>query len=430
VDLFHDRRTRVSKGCGFVSMATREAAAAAMEALDDKLALEGATAPLAVKWADPDLQYKKRKATASGNAENRMVRAANEEGWRLAGGKWQRWAGWLAPGQALDARDLLPARTCTCFCCTVLSSVKSWLLRACCTGGICLPFPPPHPPPSTHLSPAPRCPAVSPAMQLFFAKVLRTAGEEDVRQLFCQFGPVCEVNMFRAFQVRAGTHVLWWPCSCYHVRCCLCVPHLYVHHACLCISLSLKFCWVLGASSLPVPPPSLPTPQGAPTTKGCGLITMGSNEAAVAAIQALDGRYTWGGMDAPMVVKWMDVALQKRRREEHLLALRHGLARVGACGDKCVGPGKAEGKRGMYCQNRAGQSGARRAAGCKGWRRTMQYCVLMPYCPCEHMAVCISGMTIPCCMSGLLLVVALQAAAAWWRRARWTRRRCCAPWCP
>jgi RNA recognition motif-containing protein len=74
VDLFHDRRTRVSKGCGFVAMASREAAAAAMEALDDKLALEGATAPLAVKWVDPDLQYKKRKATASGNAENRMVR--------------------------------------------------------------------------------------------------------------------------------------------------------------------------------------------------------------------------------------------------------------------------------------------------------------------------------------------------------------------
>jgi RNA recognition motif-containing protein len=42
---------------------------------------------------------------------------------------------------------------------------------------------------------------VSPAVQLFFAKVLRTATEEDVRQLFSQFGPVCEVNMFRAFQV-------------------------------------------------------------------------------------------------------------------------------------------------------------------------------------------------------------------------------------
>jgi len=210
VDLFHDRRTRVSKGCGFVSMATREAAAAAMEALDDKLALEGATAPLAVKWADPDLQYKKRKATASGNAENRMVRAANEEGWRLAGGKWQRWAGWLAPGQALDARDLLPARTCTCFCCTVLSSVKSWLLRACCTGGICLPFPPPHPPPSTHLSPAPRCPAVSPAMQLFFAKVPSAATVEEVTELFSKYGAVSDLNLFRAWAGAKNSKVGIW----------------------------------------------------------------------------------------------------------------------------------------------------------------------------------------------------------------------------
>jgi hypothetical protein len=65
--------------------------------------------------------------------------------------------------------------------------------------------------------------------------------------------------------------------------------------------------------------------QGAPTTKGCGLVTMGSNEEAVAAIDALDNRHVWDGMEAPMVVKWMDAALQKRRREEHLAAMRQGL---------------------------------------------------------------------------------------------------------
>jgi RNA recognition motif-containing protein len=101
-------------------------------------------------------------------------------------------------------------------------------------------------------------------LQLFFAKVLRTATEDDVRALFSRFGHVCEVNLFRAF-------------------------------------------------------------QGAPTTKGCGLITMNSNDEAIAAINALDSKYTWEGMDSPMVVKWMDVALQKRRREEHLLAIRQGL---------------------------------------------------------------------------------------------------------
>lgn len=39
------------------------------------------------------------------------------------------------------------------------------------------------------------------SVQLFFAKVLRSASEEEVRQLFGQFGRVVEVNLFRAFQV-------------------------------------------------------------------------------------------------------------------------------------------------------------------------------------------------------------------------------------
>lgn len=52
---------------------------------------------------------------------------------------------------------------------------------------------------------------------------------------------------------------------------------------------------------------------------------MGSNDEAAAAIEALDNKHVWQGMEAPMVVKWMDAALQKRRREEHLAAMRQGL---------------------------------------------------------------------------------------------------------
>lgn len=59
--------------------------------------------------------------------------------------------------------------------------------------------------------------------------------------------------------------------------------------------------------------------------QGCGLVTMGSHEEAVAAIQGLDSKYTWEGMDSTMVVKWMDVAMQRRRREQHLAAVRQGL---------------------------------------------------------------------------------------------------------
>jgi CUG-BP- and ETR3-like factor len=59
--------------------------------------------------------------------------------------------------------------------------------------------------------------------------------------------------------------------------------------------------------------------------QGCGLITMGSHEEASNAIEALDNKHVWPGMDSPMVVKWMDAQLQKRRREEHLAAMRQGL---------------------------------------------------------------------------------------------------------
>jgi hypothetical protein len=41
--------------------------------------------------------------------------------------------------------------------------------------------------------------------------------------------------------------------------------------------------------------------QGAPTTKGCGLVTLGSNDEAAAAIDALDSKHIWDGMEAPMV---------------------------------------------------------------------------------------------------------------------------------
>lgn len=171
INLFRERRTHISKGCGFITLGSREEAMQAMEALDDKYTVEGAIQPIAVKWADPDLQVKKRRAVEDSNAENRM---------------------------------------------------------------------------------------------LFFAKVLRSASEEEVKALFSGFGKVYDVNLFRAF-------------------------------------------------------------QGAPTTKGCGLVTMGSHEEAAAAIEALDNKHVWPGMDSPMVVKWMDAQLQKRRREEHLAAMRQGL---------------------------------------------------------------------------------------------------------
>jgi hypothetical protein len=40
-----------------------------------------------------------------------------------------------------------------------------------------------------------------PSLQLFFAKVLRSANEDEVKALFARYGRVMEVNLFRAFQV-------------------------------------------------------------------------------------------------------------------------------------------------------------------------------------------------------------------------------------
>lgn len=37
--------------------------------------------------------------------------------------------------------------------------------------------------------------------------------------------------------------------------------------------------------------------------QGCGLVTMAAHPEAVAAIEALDGKFVWEGMDCPMVVK-------------------------------------------------------------------------------------------------------------------------------
>jgi len=164
VQLFTDWKAGgVSKGCGIVTMATREDACRTLQGLNEKYIMQGAKTSLLVQWADPSLQSKKKKAAEEAHADNRM---------------------------------------------------------------------------------------------LFFAKVLRTAQEHEVRALFSKYGSVHDVNMFRPF---------------------------------------------LNAS----------------ITKGCGLVTMSTHEEACCAIVALDGRYVWEGMDTAMVVKWMDVQLQKRRKENH-----------------------------------------------------------------------------------------------------------------
>jgi hypothetical protein len=67
--------------------------------------------------------------------------------------------------------------------------------------------------------------------------------------------------------------------------------------------------------------PNIDTPHSScATLQGCGLVTLETHAAAAAALDALNTKYTWPGMQSPMVVKWMDATLQSRRREHHIMA--------------------------------------------------------------------------------------------------------------
>jgi hypothetical protein len=79
---------------------------------------------------------------------------------------------------------------------------------------------------------------------------------------------------------------------------------------------------------------------------------MESHEGAAAALDALNTKYTWPGMQSPMVVKWMDTALQTRRREHHMAAARGnsglalGLTAPGSIGLQAL-PGIQPGSYGL-----------------------------------------------------------------------------------
>ena len=79
-------------------------------------------------------------------------------------------------------------------------------------------------------------------------------------------------------------------------------------------------------------------------------MTMGSHKDASTAIEALDNFFVWEGMESPMVVKWMDTALQRRRREQHLASIRQGNLASG------LSTGGAGGRRGWAARPPRGQT--------------------------------------------------------------------------
>ncbi|KAF8055401.1 hypothetical protein HT031_006769 [Scenedesmus sp. PABB004] len=95
-------------------------------------------------------------------------------------------------------------------------------------------------------------PAAAPRFTLFYAKVPRDEGREQLLALFGQYGGVAELEMFMEA-------------------------------------------------------------PGAAASKGCGLVVYESREAAGAAVEGLNNRFTWPGMRSAMVVKLISTAADKQQ---------------------------------------------------------------------------------------------------------------------
>ncbi|GAX72674.1 hypothetical protein CEUSTIGMA_g130.t1 [Chlamydomonas eustigma] len=264
--ILREKHTEEPRGCAFVSFATKEQAEKAIEKLDKKIQLPGALSAIEVRFARSHNYVQ----ASSGPSDNRQLffcrasAATSEEELRHLFDRvgkveeiflfFDRVTG-VSKGaglvtmetreQALNAIEVLDGQH-----------------MGDSSGPLSISWADPEL--QTRKKKAVESSNVDNRM-VFFAKVLRSATEEEVKSLFSTYGKVYDVNLFRAF-------------------------------------------------------------QGASTTKGCGLVTMSTHEEAIAAIQALDNQHVWEGMDVPMVVKWMDAALQRRRREQHLAAMRQGLA--------------------------------------------------------------------------------------------------------
>ena len=48
--------------------------------------------------------------------------------------------------------------------------------------------------------------------------------------------------------------------------------------------------------------------------QGCGMVTMASHEEAERVLEQLDLKHTFDGLEGPMMLKWVDQELQKRRK--------------------------------------------------------------------------------------------------------------------
>ena len=172
------------------------------QALDQAYTMPGAKMVLSVRWADPDLQERKRRA-AEGLAEDQRQVGAGRAGRRA-----------VSPGQAcgwLGGIGLVSGRHC---CPTTLPAPCTRRAAPCLWQPAAPLWPsasplPAHAPSYPPISPCPaptprpktprstRPPACPLPPQLFVAKILKSSPEEDVAALFSHYGTVDKVSMFK-----------------------------------------------------------------------------------------------------------------------------------------------------------------------------------------------------------------------------------------
>ncbi|GBF95952.1 CUG-BP- and ETR-3-like factor [Raphidocelis subcapitata] len=263
VMILRERSSGLSRGCAFVGYESAEEAEAAIAHLDRRVHLPGAPGPLEVRFA-------RGRQVASGSSidEGRTLAFA---GAPAGANESDLQALFSSHGGAVEALTLVrdeSGESKGCGTVTLTTQHDAQAALKALSGKHTQEGAPPltvrwaDPGPASRRSSRASADGGPPDdvddRTVFFARVLRSATEDAVRALFSRYGGVADINLFRAF-------------------------------------------------------------QGAPTTKGCGLVTLGSVEEATSAIAALHETHVWPGMSQPMVVRWMDSALQRRRREEHLI---------------------------------------------------------------------------------------------------------------
>jgi hypothetical protein len=174
-----------------------------------------------------------------------------------------------------------------------------------------------------------------PALQLFFAKVPRSAPRAAVEGLFARYGEVVELNLFMPCEVRCArgspgrdSWVVWGQrarraAPARARRCCWCADtHTHAPRARIVAPL-----------------------QGSVASKGCGLVVLKTAEQAAAALAGLE-KHVWSGMHSSMVLKLMQPGAVRTPPPHDASANGERAACVRACVRAWV---RARGRRAARC---------------------------------------------------------------------------------